>query len=41
MIGGLDNEELELTWKEVVLAYFRNLSRNFLEETEENHEEPL
>jgi hypothetical protein len=41
MIGGLDNEELEMMWKEVVVAYFRKILRNILEETEENHEEPL
>jgi hypothetical protein len=41
MFGGLDNDELEMTWKAVVVYYFKNLSRNLLGETEENHEEPL
>jgi hypothetical protein len=35
------NGELEITWKEVVLAYFKVLILNLLDMTKENQEKPL
>jgi hypothetical protein len=34
------NDELERTWKEVVVDYFKVLSRYLLGGTEKNHENP-